>query len=137
MIRFLLVLLLGIAAALLTAYARARPGHPATLRCGYAEFRPYTSIDEQGGPAGLAVDIVRRAAERAGVRIEWVRTDDPEAALRRREIDLVPLFTVTAARERECRGRCQADGIAGPRDLQKSSCVLPKTTRLPRLRAPQ
>jgi PAS domain S-box-containing protein len=47
------------------------------------------------------VDIVRRAADQAGVRLEWVRTDSPEESLRKGEIDLYPLLTVSAQRERE------------------------------------
>jgi PAS domain S-box-containing protein len=100
-IRFLLTALVGITAVLLSACARARPAATATLRCGYTEFRPYTSINEQGMPEGLAVEIVRRAAGHAGLRLDWVQVDDTEAALRRGEVDLVPLVTVTAARERE------------------------------------
>jgi PAS domain S-box-containing protein len=99
-VRILLASIIAIVTVLLAASA-GRWGEPRVLRCGYAEFAPYTLADSRGMPSGLAVEIVRRAAERAKVRLEWVRTESPEESLRKSEIDLYPLFTVTAERMRE------------------------------------
>ena len=70
-----------------------------TLRAGYAEFSPYVSIDEHGGPTGLAVQLVREAAKQSGVRLEWVAVDDAEKALRTGQIDLYPILTVSDDRK--------------------------------------
>ncbi len=70
------------------------------LRVGYAEFAPYVSVDEHGGPAGLAVQVVQEAAARSGIRLEWVATEDAEGALRTGQVDLYPILTVTEERKR-------------------------------------
>jgi hypothetical protein len=65
-------------AACVLVLARREP--VATLRAGYKEFRPYVTTDENvttdesGNPAGLAVQVVREAAKRAGIRVQWVRS---------------------------------------------------------------
>ncbi|HXA50493.1 MAG TPA: PAS domain S-box protein [Candidatus Acidoferrum sp.] len=93
-------MIVAIGTALLAACAGGW-GEPRVLRCGYTEFAPYTLADAHGLPSGLGVEIVRRAADQAGVRLQWVRTEAPELALRKGEIDLYPLMTVTAQRQRE------------------------------------
>ena len=85
----------------MAACTGTRPGSSTSLRVGYTNFKPYVGVGEHGIPAGLAVDILAHAARRAGIRLQWVRKDDPEDALRRNEIDLYPIFTVTADRQRE------------------------------------
>jgi hypothetical protein len=41
-------------------------------------------VDSQGGPAGPAVEVVREAARRIGIKLEWVHSPEgPEAAARR------------------------------------------------------
>ena len=92
---------LVVAAAL--AVCRFAPGMrpPAvTLRAGYAEFLPYVGADENGRPAGLAVQVVERAAERAGIRLHWVEVADAEQALRTGAIDLFPILTASAERKK-------------------------------------
>ncbi|MBS1856024.1 MAG: PAS domain S-box protein [Acidobacteria bacterium] len=93
--------MLGLAALLLAVCSGGGSAPPAVLRAGYAEFRPYSMKDDQGGPAGMAVEVVRQAAQRAGVRLEWVYEQNAEEALRQGRIDLYPLFTVTPERLRE------------------------------------
>jgi two-component system sensor histidine kinase/response regulator len=72
-----------------------------TLRVGYSEFYPYVTVDQAGIPAGLAVQIVQLAAARTGVRLQWIRVDDAEQALRSGQVDLFPLLTVTPKRDRD------------------------------------
>jgi PAS domain S-box-containing protein len=93
--------LVALAALLLAVCAGGGADPPGLLRVGYAEFRPYSMKDDRGGPAGLAVEVVRQAAQRAGVRLEWVYEQDAEQALRQGRIDLYPLLTVTPKRLRE------------------------------------
>jgi ABC-type amino acid transport substrate-binding protein len=78
-----------------------RPAAPQTLRVAYDEFYPYVGLDGAGGPTGLAVQVVREAAARAGIPLVWVRVTDAEAALRSGQADLFPLLTVTPERRRD------------------------------------
>jgi hypothetical protein len=84
-------------AACVLVLARREP--VATLRAGYKEFPPYVTTDESGNPAGLAVQVVREAAKRAGIRVQWVEVRDAEKALREGAIDLYPLLTVSPERK--------------------------------------
>jgi PAS domain S-box-containing protein len=71
-----------------------------TLRAGYAEFLPYVGVDENGRPAGLAVQVVQQAAQRAGIRLQWVEVADAEQALHDGRIDLYPILTVSEERKK-------------------------------------
>ena len=73
---------------------------PATLRVGVSDFYPYVAGDA-GNPSGMAVQVVKTAAERAGIRLRWITVADAEKALRAGQIDLYPILTVTAARQRD------------------------------------
>ncbi len=78
------------------------PRRPQTvLRAGYSEFLPYVTLDESGRPSGLAVQLVQQAADRAGIRLQWVAVSEAEQALREGTVDLFPLLTVTPQRERD------------------------------------
>jgi len=92
----------AIAAALALAvclFALTRRPPSVTLRAGFAEFLPYVGMDENGNPAGLAVQVVRQAAQRAGIRLQWVEVADAEKALRGGLIDLFPILTVSPERK--------------------------------------
>src|ERR1035441_4664458 len=60
----------------------ALPQHFQSLRVGFNDFSPYISVTGEGGPAGLAVDVIKEAARRSGQSLTWLMADDPEAALR-------------------------------------------------------
>ena len=47
------------------------------------------------------MQVVETAAERSGIRLEWIVVADAEKALRSGEVDLFPLLTVTPDRERD------------------------------------
>ena len=67
-------------------YARA-------FRIGYQNSLPDQLILPDGSPGGPAVEIVREAARRAGIRLEWVpMPSGPEKALSSGAVDLWPLF---------------------------------------------
>jgi len=68
-------------------------------RIGWQEVPPFQQKAEDGSPAGLAIDFVRSAAERSGIRLEWVfYPGSSETALRNHDVDLWPLITITPAR---------------------------------------
>jgi PAS domain S-box-containing protein len=68
---------------------------------GWQSSPPFQQKAEDGSPAGLAIDLVRDAARRRGIRLKWVwHPDSSEAALRSREVDLWPLMTITPEREK-------------------------------------
>ena len=69
-------------------------------RIGWQQVPPYQQKAEDGSPTGLAIDLVRDAARRRGIRLMWVwHPGSSEAALRNREVDLWPLITVTPERK--------------------------------------
>jgi two-component system sensor histidine kinase/response regulator len=85
-------------ALLVCRFAITRGEPAATLRAGYGDFVPYISIDDRGKPAGLAVQVVQEAANRTGIRVQWIKVEDAEKALREGAIDLYPILTVSPER---------------------------------------
>ena len=70
-------------------------------RIGWEEDPPFQEKGVDGAPTGLAIDLVRNAAQRRGIRLEWVwRPGSSEEALRNRKVDLWPLITITPERKR-------------------------------------
>ncbi len=69
-------------------------------RIGYENDPPLHYPDKNGHPTGLAVEVVREAAQRAGVRLQWIfQRQSSEAALRSGQIDLWPLMTIRPERK--------------------------------------
>jgi two-component system cell cycle sensor histidine kinase/response regulator CckA len=69
-------------------------------RIGWQQVSPYQQRAEDGSPSGLAIDLVRDAARRRGIRLIWVwHPGSSEAALRNGDVDLWPLITVTPERK--------------------------------------
>jgi diguanylate cyclase (GGDEF)-like protein len=86
---------------LTTAPVVIHRGPKSQLRAGYSNFFPYV-VPKPGVPDGLAVEIVRKAAERAGIELKWVpSTDSIDDALRDDRIDFFPLLTLTPERVKE------------------------------------
>src|SRR5689334_7771020 len=66
---------------------------------GWQQVPPFQQKSDDGSPAGLAVDLVRDAARRRGIRLKWVwYPGSAEAALRNRDVDLWPFITITPER---------------------------------------
>ena len=62
--------------------AAAQGGRQTPLKIGFQNSPPYHFPDAAGGPAGPAVDLLRAAAAREGIPLEWVfAPDGPEKAL--------------------------------------------------------
>ncbi|MFY9724437.1 MAG: PAS domain S-box protein [Bryobacteraceae bacterium] len=72
---------------------------PRVYEIGWSESPPFQMRGADGQPTGLAVDLVRTAASRRGIRLHWVHwTGSPDSALRGKTVDLWPLITVTPER---------------------------------------
>ena len=77
---------------------RHRGGWERTYRIGWQPSPPY-QVSASGTPTGLAIDLLREAARRRGITLEWVFWNkSSEAALRSSSVDLWPLITITPAR---------------------------------------
>jgi PAS domain S-box-containing protein len=70
-------------------------------RIGWQSIPPYQQAGEDGAPTGLAIELVRDAARRRGIQLQWVwEPGSSEEALRSKKVDLWPLMTITAERRR-------------------------------------
>jgi PAS domain S-box-containing protein len=70
-------------------------------RIGWQFAPPFQEKAADGSPAGLAIELVRDAAQRRGIKLEWIWwPGSSEDALRSRQVDLWPLITVTPERQR-------------------------------------
>ncbi|MCX6633295.1 MAG: ATP-binding protein [Candidatus Solibacter sp.] len=73
--------------------AAAQAGKQTPLRIGFQNSPPYQFPDAAGQPAGPAVDLIRAAAAREGIRLDWVfAPEGPEKALVSGQADLWPLM---------------------------------------------
>ncbi len=71
----------------------AHGGVERTLKIGFQKSPPYHFPDANGNPTGPAVDVVKEAARRKNISLEWVYTPDgPEKALRAGTVDLWPIM---------------------------------------------
>src|ERR1035438_1977530 len=88
--RLLLLCCVSLTCVSLTA---AQEGKPTALKIGFQNSPPYQFPDAAGPPAGPAVELMRAAAAREGIRLEWVwAPDGPEKALVSGQADLWPLL---------------------------------------------
>src|SRR5205823_1852076 len=68
-------------------------------RVGWQHDPPFQAVGVDGQATGLAVELVREAAKRRGIRLEWVRQPSgADAALRDKNVDLWPLITIIPER---------------------------------------
>ena len=91
-----------LAAVAVTGWLRFREPRAGnvTYKIGWQVSPPY-QINSNGTPAGLAVDLVREAARRRGIKLQWVFWEgSSENALANRAVDLWPLMTITAERRK-------------------------------------
>jgi two-component system, cell cycle sensor histidine kinase and response regulator CckA len=94
---------IGIAALLFAGVYLVRPRIGSRVyRIGWQNSPPFQEKADDGSPAGLAIELVREAARRRGVQLQWVwYPGSSEAALRNGDVDLWPLITITPERQRE------------------------------------
>jgi PAS domain S-box-containing protein len=79
-------------------FAPRRP-EDRVYRIGWDPDPPFQAVGPDGNATGLAIELVREAARRRGIRLEWVRQGGgADAALRDRKVDLWPLLTLVPLR---------------------------------------
>lgn len=79
------------------ALVRQRPpafDHGKVYRIGYGNDAPYHFVGPDGSPMGLAVELVREAARRSGIKLEWV----PGTGFNLDTVDMWVLATITPER---------------------------------------
>jgi PAS domain S-box-containing protein len=80
------------------AFQRKKP-EDRVYRIGWDPDPPFQAADPEGRGTGLAIELVREAARRRGIRLEWVRQrGGADAALRDQKVDLWPLLTLVPER---------------------------------------
>src|SRR6266404_2259939 len=98
------ILAIGILTTLVVYFACAHPWRRNTVRVyriGWHDDPPFQLKDENGGPAGLSVDLVIQGARRRGIQLQWVwLPGSAEGALRNGQTDLWPLITITEERKK-------------------------------------
>ncbi len=73
-----------------------------TVRIATGNSPPFNSYDANRQPKGFAIDVMNRAAVRAGMKLEWVISDrGPEATFDAGDADLWPVITVIGGREKK------------------------------------
>jgi PAS domain S-box-containing protein len=96
-----IMLLAGAAGFLFWNAVGRRKPEDRVYRIGWDPDPPFQAAGLNGRATGLAVELVREAARRRGIRLEWVRQGgSADAALRDRKVDLWPLLTLIPERRR-------------------------------------
>ncbi len=70
----------------------SRPRADAVYRIGYEHNPPNMVVGANGELSGLAIETVREAARRAGIRLQWVRYEGPGNPLAEGALELWPLM---------------------------------------------
>jgi signal transduction histidine kinase/ABC-type amino acid transport substrate-binding protein/CheY-like chemotaxis protein len=92
------LLLLGVTYQLVSA---RNIDHDRVYRIGYGLSPPLHYADENGKPAGLAVEMVREAARRQNIKLDWVRPTNPGMpSIQSGEADFWVLMTDTRERRK-------------------------------------
>ena len=75
-----------------TFFVHKKTGISRTLKIGYQNSVPYHFPDASGQPSGPAVDIIREAARRSNISLEWVYSPgNLERSMTSANLDLWPL----------------------------------------------
>src|ERR1051326_6348749 len=83
------------------SYAAWRQPIGRTLRIGFQNSPPYHFPDEQGNATGPAVQLLREAARRQHIDLQWVFSPQgPEKALASGAVDLWPLMVDSSERRK-------------------------------------
>ncbi len=81
--------------------ARSRTQEAGVYRIGWEHDPPFQVALAGGEPSGLAIELVREAARRRNIRLEWIqRQRSGEASLVGGQVDLWPLMTITQDRKK-------------------------------------
>ncbi len=75
--------------------------HDRVYRMGYQHAPPAQLVDAEGRPKGAVVEAIKVAAERSGIKLQWVLAPEgPDAAFAGKKVDLWPIIAKLPARER-------------------------------------
>lgn len=75
------------------SFSGRRPEITRTLRIGFQNSQPFQLRNALGEPDGPIIDVVRIAAAKEGIPLEWVWSPEgPEAAIRTGKVDLWPIL---------------------------------------------
>ncbi len=91
----------ALAVAVASWVLRPVPG-PDRARAGYVHDPPYMYRGTDGSPRGLSVDVLREAARRAGVTLDWVYVEQAgsvDRALEFGDVDVWPALTILPSRQ--------------------------------------
>ncbi|MFT3780782.1 MAG: response regulator [Nibricoccus sp.] len=105
-IRFWLLLSFGVvvAGAILwgiTAHVRGVP-RDKVFRIGYENSPPQQIVQPDGKPTGFAIELVAEAADRLGLKLEWVEcTGGPDLNLASGAVDLWPIISDLPGRQKQ------------------------------------
>ncbi|MCX6953900.1 MAG: transporter substrate-binding domain-containing protein [Verrucomicrobia bacterium] len=88
------VLLMVVAGGVGAWWNRARVDRSRVYRIGYGNDRPLHFVGADGAPTGLAVELVREAARRKGIQLEWVL----DSGFNQARMDLWVLLTIRTDR---------------------------------------
>ena len=82
---------------------RNREWKKRVYRVGVDGAPPWAETNAKGEPGGLAVALLREAARRRGIKLEWVLVQGitPDVAIEQRLVDLWPAIGVTATRQQK------------------------------------
>jgi ABC-type amino acid transport substrate-binding protein len=84
----------------LPSLSRALPENR-TYVIGWEESPPDEVATTSGEPTGFGVELVREAAKRRAIRLQWVlHPESSEAALLTKAVDLWPIMVITEDRKR-------------------------------------
>jgi signal transduction histidine kinase/CheY-like chemotaxis protein len=77
--------------------------HPrARVRIGTNNSPPFNYLDARGRPTGFGVDVLNRAAQRAGITLDWVVSETgPDGTFAAGRADLWPVVTHYEARKKD------------------------------------
>jgi PAS domain S-box-containing protein len=101
--RWFLILAAGcvLAIAAAAAWKRAQQAEikSRTYKIGWEHDPPFQVRNANGEPTGLAIELVREAAKRRDIKLEWVQCAlSSEPSLDSKAVDLWPLVTITPER---------------------------------------
>jgi two-component system cell cycle sensor histidine kinase/response regulator CckA len=90
-----------IAAGTLWVVSRSPQIENRVYSIGWAPDPPFQEVLADGAPGGFIIDLVREAAGRRGIRLQWIRKDrNSEQWVRTGQVDLWPLMVITAERRK-------------------------------------
>ncbi len=84
-----------------SSWRQSQEVHRRVFRIGVNHSPPFNVINQDGSFSGIGVEMVREAAKRKGIHLQWIAvTEDVDQALGRGFVDLWPVLTDLPERRR-------------------------------------